>query len=104
MQTIENILPKELICKQAENSQDDMPLEESIVLLSVGRFCDAKNFDNIPDICRRLLEDGLDVKWYLIGYGGDEPLIPPENHRSRDAGTCYYSRQKGQPISVYASL
>lgn len=40
-----------------------------------GRFCDAKNFDNIPDLCRRLVEDGLDVKWYLIGYGGDEPRI-----------------------------
>lgn len=45
------------------------------MLLSVGRFCDAKNFDNVPDICRRLVEDGLDVKWYLIGYGGDEALI-----------------------------
>lgn len=75
VQAIENILPKELIYEQAEEPQDDMPLEESIALLSVGRFCDAKNFDNVPDICRRLVADGLDVKWYLIGYGGDEPLI-----------------------------
>ena len=52
-----------------------MLADGSIVLFSVGRFCDAKNFDNVPDICRRLVEDGLDVKWYLIGYGGDEPLI-----------------------------
>ena len=75
VQTIENILPRELICRQAEESQADMPSEEGIVLLSVGRFCDAKNFDNVPDICRRLMTVGLDVKWYLIGYGGDEPLI-----------------------------
>lgn len=75
VQTIENILPRELICRQAEESQTDMPANESIELLSVGRFCDAKNFDNVPDICRRLVEDGHDVKWYLIGYGGDEPLI-----------------------------
>ena len=72
---IENILPKELICKQVEESQNDMPSKGSLALLSVGRFCDAKNFDNVPDICRRLVADGLDVKWYLIGYGGDEPLI-----------------------------
>ena len=45
------------------------------MLLSVGRFSEQKNFDNVPDICRRLVADGLDVKWYLIGYGGDEPLI-----------------------------
>ncbi len=75
VQTIENTLPKELICKQAEGPRSDMPSEEGIALLSIGRFCDAKNFDNVPDICRRLVEDGFDVKWYLIGYGGDEPLI-----------------------------
>ena len=75
VQTIENILPKELIYKQAEEPQTDMPADGSIVLLSVGRFCDAKNFDNVPDICRRLVENGLNVKWYVIGYGGDEPLI-----------------------------
>lgn len=75
VQTIENILPKELIYKQAKEPQNDMPSNGKVVLLSVGRFCDAKNFDNVPDICRRLTEDGLDVKWYLIGYGGDEPLI-----------------------------
>lgn len=75
VQTIENILPKELIGKQAQEPQKDMPTGTGKVLLSVGRFCDAKNFDNVPDICRRLVEDGLDVKWYLIGYGGDEALI-----------------------------
>lgn len=75
VQAVENILPKELICKQAEESQNDMPSKGSLALLSVGRFCDAKNFDNVPDICRRLIADGLDVTWYLIGYGGDEPLI-----------------------------
>lgn len=75
VQTIENILPRELIRRQAQQPQEDMPTGTGRTLLSVGRFCDAKNFDNVPDICRRLVEDGLDVKWYLIGYGGDEALI-----------------------------
>ena len=75
VQTIENILPRELTTKQAEQPQTDIPSDGEIKLLSVGRFCDAKNFDNVPDICRRLIEAGLDVKWYLIGYGGDEPRI-----------------------------
>ena len=75
VRTVENILPRELTCKQAAMPQTDMPADGAIRLLSVGRFCDAKNFDNVPDICRRLAEDGLNVKWYLIGYGGDEPLI-----------------------------
>ena len=71
----ESILPRELTCKQAAMPQTDMPAGDGISLLSVGRFCEAKNFDNVPDICRRLVAAGLDVKWYLIGYGGDEPLI-----------------------------
>ena len=83
VQTIENILPKELICKQAEAPQTDLPSGGAKALLSVGRFCEAKNFDNVPDICRRLVADGLDVKWYLIGYGGSEPLIRQKIH---DAG------------------
>ena len=75
VRTVENILPRELTCKQAAMPQTDMPTDDGISLLSVGRFCEAKNFDNVPDICRRLVADGLDVTWYLIGYGGDEPLI-----------------------------
>ena len=83
VQTIENILPKELVSKQAAVPQTDLPSSGAKALLSVGRFCEAKNFDNVPDICRRLVADGLDVKWYLIGYGGSEPLIRQKIH---DAG------------------
>ena len=75
VQPVENILPRELTTKQAEQPQIDMPSDGAIKILSVGRFCNAKNFDNAPDICRRLVENGLNVKWYLIGYGGDEALI-----------------------------
>lgn len=44
-------------------------------LLSIGRFCEAKNYDNVPDICKRIIESECDIKWYIIGYGGDESLI-----------------------------
>lgn len=73
--TIENTLAGQFVRECAGEPQNDMPLDGSIRLLSVGRFCEAKNFDNVPDICRRLVEDGLDIKWYLIGYGGDELRI-----------------------------
>lgn len=74
---IENILPKALIDHQAGDfsAEGEMPRDGAIRLLSIGRFGSAKNFDNVPDICRRILETGLNVKWYLIGYGGDEALI-----------------------------
>ena len=50
-------------------------IEEMTRLLSIGRFSEAKNYDNVPDICQRMVKEGVDVKWFIIGYGGDEQLI-----------------------------
>ena len=74
---IENILPAALSNAQANEfvPEEEMPDNGCIRLLSIGRYCHAKNFDNVPDICARLLGFGLNITWYLIGYGGDEPLI-----------------------------
>ena len=73
---IENILPKTLIEKQSNEPMDgDMEAGSLVCLLSIGRFSYPKNFDNVPDICRRIRNQGIDVKWYLIGYGGEEALI-----------------------------
>lgn len=61
-------------------------IEEMTKLLSVGRFSEAKNYDNVPDICKRIIkylqaddsqntDSVFPIKWYIIGYGGDEELI-----------------------------
>lgn len=73
---IENILPERLVRRDAEAFPAEREMSSlGIRILSVGRYCTAKNFDNVPDICRRLLNSGLDVTWYLIGFGPDENLI-----------------------------
>lgn len=75
---IENILSPSFVRKRAELQDVDKEIrhEGAITLLSVGRFSDAKNYDNVPDICKRLIgETKLNIKWYIIGYGGDEALI-----------------------------
>ncbi|MCO7161871.1 glycosyltransferase [Anaerostipes hadrus] len=75
---IENIVSKELIQKQANeiDVKDEMRSESGFTkLLSIGRFTIAKNFDNIPDICSRIIEKGQNVRWYIIGFGSDEELI-----------------------------
>ena len=75
---IENILSPDFVRQQAEieDVRGEMPKENGITLLcSVGRFSSQKNFDNIPFICKLLVESGIKVHWYLIGYGGDEALI-----------------------------
>ena len=74
---IENIKSERLIKDKATlfSVEKEMHADGSIRLLSVGRFSEQKNFDNVPDICKRLREKGFLVKWYLIGFGGDEALI-----------------------------
>ena len=78
---IDNILSPEFVRKRAEqispeDVQKEMPRKKGrINLLSVGRFCSAKNYDNVPDICRRIITKGFDVCWYIIGFGGEEGLI-----------------------------
>lgn len=72
---IENIMPGNLVRTRAEQFDATAEMPGEIKLLSIGRFCSAKNYDNVPDICRRILKMGIDVRWYIIGYGGDEGLI-----------------------------
>ena len=77
---VENILSMEFVGKRAELvSQEEvlkeMPKEEGVInLLSIGRFCEAKNYDNVPDICKRI-NSKLSARWYIIGYGPDEQVI-----------------------------
>lgn len=73
---IENILSADLIKQKAEEMIGDNIFQKSCInLLSIGRFSEAKNFDNVPEICKLLKEKGLNIRWYLLGYGGDEELI-----------------------------
>lgn len=73
---IENILSKDFIEEQADlfNVENEMT-DDSVELLSIGRFCEAKNFDNVPEIASIIKSKGVDFKWYIIGYGADENLI-----------------------------
>lgn len=74
---MENMASPLMVEKQAQEQIEDteMQADGCIKLLSIGRFCTAKNFDNVPDICKRICNANINVKWYLIGYGGEEELI-----------------------------
>ena len=96
---IENSLSDTLVRQQAEGDVIlEMPRDGSIRLLSVGRFCEAKNFDHVPEICRRIREKGLNVTWYLIGFGQDENLI---RERIKSSDMKQYVRILGQKDNPY---
>ena len=74
---IENPLPIELIQSQAKFQIEDMyrDSDKQILFLSIGRFSEQKNFDNVPTICKLVRSYRCDIKWYIIGYGNDENII-----------------------------
>jgi len=74
--TIENILSADFVRRQAEEFvPEGIKNNAGIKLLSIGRFCYAKAFDFAADICKNLIDKGLDIKWYIIGFGSDEKII-----------------------------
>lgn len=75
---IENIMDPDFIHRQADAFSVSREMPEIIGehrILSIGRFSEAKNFDQIPKISKSLLELGISLRWYLIGYGDHGPLI-----------------------------
>lgn len=73
---IDNIVTSNMVECQADEAIDiEFKQEGHLKLLSIGRFSYQKNFDNVPEICKFILKSGLNVKWYLLGFGGDEQLI-----------------------------
>lgn len=82
---IENILSPLFVKKRAEEMdvQNEMPKDGTVInVLTVGRFHEQKNLDNVPDICHRILENGVNIRWYIIGFG-DDSLIQQKIDESR---------------------
>lgn len=98
---IENILSPLFVREQADavNVANEIKMEEGEVsLCSIGRFTTQKNFDNVPWICKYLLQQGIQVKWFLIGYGGDEKMI---REQIKKAGMEGFVILLGKKINPY---
>ena len=70
--SIENILCSDFIRKRAEEETVSLCQDGSAVcLLTIGRFSHPKKMEEIPAICRRIVDMGVDVRWFIIGYGSE---------------------------------
>ncbi|MEE0805241.1 MAG: glycosyltransferase [Prevotellamassilia sp.] len=84
---IENILSPEFVCQRAElisrqELASEMPINDDYLnLLTIGRFSPQKKLEEIPAICRGIVEAGVNVRWYVIGYGGSDDYIRREIER-----------------------
>lgn len=99
---IENILSPTFVRNRAEETRIDFSHENDRVnLLSIGRYCEAKNFDNVPDILKRIREKGFNAYWHIIGFGGDENLI---RTKITEAGMEEYMVLLGKQANPYPFL
>ena len=77
VRVIENITSPEFVRTQSSEKISDFPRNKvDFNILSVGRYCEAKGFDNAIKALRILHDRGYtNIKWYIIGYGSDEELL-----------------------------
>lgn len=70
---IENILNSDFIRRRAKESEVSLCDDPTMVcLLTIGRFSLQKKMEDIPLICKKMMDQGLQVKWFIIGYGSRE--------------------------------
>ncbi len=106
VEVFENILSESFIREQTEMGKEDIKKEidpSTLSLLSVGRFTGAKNFDNVPFICKIMKEKGLNFKWYIIGYGGDESLIKTNIEKTGMQDICIILGKRSNPYPYMAA-
>ena len=100
VEVMENILSPTFVREQADmlDVPAEMPsIEGELRFCSVGRFTLAKNFDNVPFICQKLMDKGLKFKWYILGYGGDEELIKRNIRQAGMEEICILPGKQSNP-------
>lgn len=69
VKVIENIVSPSLIHKMSKEINFLFKAKDTSIIVSVGRLNDQKGFDMAIDACKRLIETGYNVNWYVIGEG-----------------------------------
>ena len=73
---IENIISSTFVREQSnENINHEILDDATIKICSVGRLSDAKGFDMAVIACKKLVQLGYDIKWYIVGYGREEEYL-----------------------------
>jgi len=75
---IENLLAPNFVRAQAQIDYPPVDMkkdDQTLVLCSAGRYTHQKAFDFAVLACRKLLDRGVKVRWYIMGYGPDESML-----------------------------
>lgn len=70
---IKNMVSSELINKLAKEKIQNYKIDKNYInIVSVGRLVEQKGFDIAIEICKKLCDDGLNIRWYIVGEGPEK--------------------------------
>lgn len=97
---VENILSPEFVRQQSDiqSAQEIKKEPGKTIIVSVGRLSHAKGFDNAIRACRRLVDKGYDIAWYVVGYG---PLENELRKLITDLGLEHHFFLLGKKMNPY---
>ena len=73
---IPNMVSKEeIVALSKEKITENINFGTSKKIVSVGRLVKQKGFDLAIAICKKLIDNGYDVKWYVIGEGEERKIL-----------------------------
>ena len=98
---IDNPISPELIRLSSLDGQSEMA-KDGVRLLSCGTLAPGKNFRSIPKMVSILLNEGLDVRWYIIGDGPDRREIEKRITDEGVTGRVILLGKKENPYPYFA--
>lgn len=76
IEVLYNTIETDLILSKSEEIIDDVSfLKDCVNICSVGKITKIKGFERLASIHKRLLDDGIKNRIYILGIGEDQPAL-----------------------------
>ncbi|ETJ20215.1 Glycosyl transferase group 1 [human gut metagenome] len=70
-----NVVSVSMINKMATTNESVYKKDKEQILISIGRLHEQKGFDIAIETCKKLIDKGYDIKWYVIGEGEEREAL-----------------------------
>lgn len=102
---IHNIMDDSALFKNSKEEITDKRFKtEHVTFISIGRVSDVKRFSFIPEIAAKMLKNGCQFFWYIIGTVGDDSVrLSSEIEKYGVGDTVVFLGPKENPYPYIAS-
>lgn len=100
--TVYNPMNVDGIKGKSYEAVQEMSLHSGTIFISVGRFAKQKQFQRVPEVAARLLQDGLAFHWYIIGAGQEFDQVKARCETMGVQAHVHLLGQQGNPYAYMA--